>query len=77
MWETEEGQGRDGPSNEELVSDLGVGLSLGCLVTQFLHLEFYSLYSSLLQTPLNSREEPRSKLRLNYNNNGELDHFTR
>lgn len=45
MWETEEGRGRDGPSNEKLVSDLGVGLRLGCLVTHFLHLEFYSLYS--------------------------------
>lgn len=65
------GEGRDRPSNEELVSDLGLGLSLECPVIQFLHLK------ALFLPTLNSREEPQSsQLRLNYNNDGELDHFT-
>lgn len=75
MWETEEGRGRDKPSNKELVSDLGVGLCLGCPVTQFLHLEPLFSAQSLLPTP-KSRKEPQCKLRLNCNNNGELDRFT-
>lgn len=72
--------GRDRTSNEELVSDLGVGLSQGCPVTQFLYLDPLFSAQSLLPTP-NSRKEPShpppwsSQLRLNYVNHGEVDHF--
>lgn len=49
-WERyRKGEGRDRLSNEELVSDLGVGLSLGYPVTQFSHLELYSLHSPSCQ----------------------------
>lgn len=63
--------GRDRTSNEELVSDLGVGLSQGCPVTQFLYLDPLFSAQSLLPTP-NSREEPPPSPALVFSTEAEL-----